>query len=85
MGLINDVVPGSDLIEAASTLSRAIMRFPAATVAACLTAVARGAGLPIEEALAVEASQFARVAWRPEVQDRVRAFLDRHSRGPSEI
>jgi enoyl-CoA hydratase len=82
MGLINDVVPDSDLIEAASTLGRAIMRFPAATVAACLTAVARGAGLPIEEALAVEASQFARVAWRPEVQDRVHDFLNRHSSGP---
>lgn len=81
IGLINEVVPDRDLIEAASTLARAIMRFPAATVAACLTAVARGAGLPIEEALAVEASQFARVAWRPEVRDRVHAFLDRHSSG----
>ncbi|MBA2718767.1 MAG: enoyl-CoA hydratase/isomerase family protein [Chloroflexi bacterium] len=85
IGLVNEVVPDSDLIDAASALGRAIVRFPAATVAACLAAVARGAALPIEEALAVEASQFARVAWRPEVQHRLQEFLDRHSRGQPEV
>jgi enoyl-CoA hydratase len=81
IGLVNEVVPDTDLLAAASMLGQAIMRFPAAAVAACLTAVARGAELPIEEALAVEASQFARVAWRPEVQERVHAFLSRKSTG----
>jgi enoyl-CoA hydratase len=79
IGLVNQVVPAADLLETATHLARAIAKFDAATVAACLTAVARGAELPVEEALAVEASQFARVAWRPEVRGRVDAFLARHA------
>jgi enoyl-CoA hydratase/carnithine racemase len=80
IGLVNQVVPAADLLEAATRLARTIATFDAATVAACLTAVARGAELPIEKALAVEASQFARVAWRPEVRERVDAFRARHAR-----
>ena len=80
IGLVNEVVPAPELMQAATTLARSIAAFDAPTVAATLTAVARGADLPIEEALAVEASQFARVAWRPEVRDRLDAFLDRRGR-----
>jgi enoyl-CoA hydratase len=80
IGLVNEVVPAAEVLSAAKLLARTIAEFDPATVAACLTAVTRGAELPIEEALAVEASQFARVAWRPEVRERVNAFLGRHAR-----
>ena len=77
IGLVNEVVPTTEVLGATMRLARTISTFDAATLAACLTAVARGAELPIEEALAVEASQFARVAWRPEVRERIEAFLER--------
>jgi enoyl-CoA hydratase len=80
IGLVNEVVPAAEVLGAATRLARTISAFDAATLAACLTAVARGAELPIEEALAVEAGQFARVAWRPEVRDRIEAFLERHAK-----
>jgi enoyl-CoA hydratase len=80
IGLVNEVVPAAEVLSAAMRLARTIAQFDPPTVAACLTAVTRGAELPIEEALAVEASQFAGVAWRPEVRERVDAFLARHAR-----
>ena len=80
IGLINEVVPAPELLDKATTLARTIAVLDAPTVAATLMAVARGAELPIEQALAIEASQFARVAWRPEVRDRLDAFLDRRAR-----
>jgi enoyl-CoA hydratase len=80
IGLVNEVVPVPALMEATTRLAQTIGAFDAATVAATLTAVTRGAELPIEEALAVEASQFVRVAWRPEVRERIDAFLARHAK-----
>jgi enoyl-CoA hydratase len=79
IGLVNEVVAVDELLVAADRLARVIAAFDPPTVAAALTAVARGAELPIEEALAVEASQFARVAWRQEVRERVDTFLRRHA------
>jgi enoyl-CoA hydratase/carnithine racemase len=75
VGLVNEVVADERVHEVAGRLAEAIMRFPARTVAACLTAVTRGAELPMDEALAVEASQFLRVAWSPEVRNGVDSFL----------
>jgi enoyl-CoA hydratase len=82
IGLVNEVVPMSALIETTTRLAQTIGAFDAATIAAVLTAVTHGAELPIEEALAVEASQFARVAWRLEVRERIDAFVARHAKPP---
>ncbi len=59
IGLVNSVVPASCLIAEACGLAEVIISHSAAAVTACLNAVTRGINLPIDEALAVEASWFA--------------------------
>lgn len=59
IGLVNYVVPGDRLMAEATALAERILVHSAAAVTACLTAVTRGINLPIDEALAVEASCFA--------------------------
>lgn len=77
VGLINEVVPDEALMDTVVGWVSRIRAHGAPAVAACLTAVTRGAQLPIEEALAVEAGEFLRVAWRAETSDAVGRFLAR--------
>jgi enoyl-CoA hydratase/carnithine racemase len=73
IGLVNHVVPAASLLPDAVGLAEVIIRHPAAAVSACLRAVTRGINLPIDEALAVEASCFALAATTGDVA----AYLDR--------
>jgi enoyl-CoA hydratase len=59
LGLINAVVSQETLLSAARELAGRITRHAGTAVTACLAAVTRGINLPIDEALAVEASWFA--------------------------
>ncbi|MFB9315932.1 enoyl-CoA hydratase-related protein [Cryptosporangium minutisporangium] len=77
IGLVNAIVPVDDLLEAAHRLAQRITRHPTSAVAACLSAVTRGINLPIDEALAVEASWFATTVASDGVRDGLRSFLDR--------
>ncbi|TQF04537.1 crotonase/enoyl-CoA hydratase family protein [Kitasatospora acidiphila] len=77
LGLVNAVVPAPDLLPAAHALAHRIIRHAPTAVTACLTAVTRGLNLPIDEALATEAAQFAATLPTPGVTEGLRRFLTR--------
>lgn len=77
IGLVNEVVPAADLLPAAQALARRIAEMSPLAVAACLTAVTRGLNLSIDEGLAVEAAQFARMAASADIREGIDAFIGR--------
>jgi enoyl-CoA hydratase/carnithine racemase len=77
LGLVNAVVPDAELLPAAHALAHRIVRHAPTAVTACLAAVTRGLNLPIDEALATEAAQFAATVPTPGVADGLRRFLTR--------
>ncbi|MBB5084153.1 enoyl-CoA hydratase-related protein [Nonomuraea endophytica] len=81
LGLVNAVVPAGELLSAARALAARIVRHAPTAVAACLRAVTRGVNLPMDEALAVEASSFAATVPTDGVRTGLRRFLDRNVSG----
>jgi enoyl-CoA hydratase len=78
LGLVNRVVPPERLPAEAEALARAIIETSAPlAVRACLEAVTRGARLPFEEALRLEAELFARLFATEDVREGTRAFLEK--------
>ena len=77
LGLVNQVVPHSDLMPAAHDLARRIITHSPAALAGILTAVARGINLTIAEGLQVEAEQFARMAPTADLGEGLAAWLGR--------
>lgn len=76
-GLVNDVVPHSDLLEAAHDLADAIISKSPLAVAASLGSVTRGINVPIDEGLAIEASYFARMVPTADIEEGLSAWLER--------
>jgi len=77
IGLVNRVVPADILLAEATGLAEHIISHSAAAVTACLNAVTRGINLPIDEALAVEASAFAYAIATGDVKADLDWFLTR--------
>lgn len=77
IGLINQVVPAAELLDAAHALARRITDKPRQAVAATLGAVCRGLNLSIDEGLAVEASHFGLVVPTEDFREGIQAFLDK--------
>jgi enoyl-CoA hydratase/carnithine racemase len=77
IGLINEVVPQAQLLTRARSLAAAIIEKSPIAVSACLASVTRGINLSIDEGLAVEASQFARVVHTHDIREGINAFLER--------
>lgn len=77
IGLVNRVVPHDRLMQEALALAMRISEMPPVAVSACIAAVTRGIGLPIDEGLAVEASQFARTAATADIQEGINAFIEK--------
>jgi enoyl-CoA hydratase len=82
IGLVNHVVPAETLLAEAADLAQRITFHPAPAVTACLSAVTRGINLPIDEALAVEASWFALAATTGDVAADLHRFLTRKDPEP---
>ncbi|MCA1619541.1 MAG: enoyl-CoA hydratase/isomerase family protein [Acidobacteria bacterium] len=78
LGLVNRVVEPERLAAEAEALARSIIdtAAPLAT-RACLEAVTRGARLPLDEALRLEAELFARLFATEDVREGARAFLEK--------
>jgi enoyl-CoA hydratase/carnithine racemase len=74
IGLVNEVVADEELVPAVRRWIDRILPHGSAAVAACLTAVTRGAELPVDQALSVEASEFLRVAGRRDTVEAVQRF-----------
>ena len=78
LGLVNRVVREDRLTAEAESLARSIAETAAPLAArACLEAVTRGARLPLEEALRLEAELFARLFSTEDVREGTRAFLEK--------
>jgi enoyl-CoA hydratase/carnithine racemase len=75
IGLVNQVVAHDSLIEAALALAARIAAMSPRAVAACLASVTRGLNLTIDEGLAVEAGQFARMAESADVREGIASFI----------
>jgi enoyl-CoA hydratase len=78
LGLVNRVVEEGALAREAEALALAIVETSAPLAArACLEAVTRGARLPFDEALRLEAELFSRLFSTLDVREGTRAFLEK--------
>lgn len=79
LGLINQVVPRADLLPAARSLARRVLRHSPQAIGAILTAVTRGINASIGEGLHIESDQFARLVPTPELSMRLTAWKQRRA------
>jgi enoyl-CoA hydratase len=78
LGLVNRVAEPERLTPEAESLAQAIIDNAAPLAArACLRAVTRGARLPLDEALRLEAELFARLFATSDVREGTSAFLEK--------
>lgn len=77
IGLVNRVVEPERLLAEADALARRILRNGPVAVALTLQAVNQGCEMPLEAALAWEASQYALSCATDDVREGTRAFLEK--------
>lgn len=77
IGLVNKVVPGEMLLDAATEMAECILRHSSIAISAIIRAVTRGVNLTIDEGLQVEAQQFARIAESSETKKALDAWIKR--------
>ncbi|MEP6741751.1 MAG: enoyl-CoA hydratase-related protein [bacterium] len=76
-GLVNRIVAAPELLSAAEELAQEISQLVPLAIRACLKAVVRGAELPLEEGLALEAELFASLFATEDMREGTRAFLEK--------
>ncbi len=79
LGLVNRVVPASELMNAALALARELAAKPPLTLAAALSAIHRGMDAAIDDGLAIEEAAFARIVPTHDAQEGVAAFVEKRS------
>jgi enoyl-CoA hydratase/carnithine racemase len=77
IGLVNAVFPHDRFLHEAHRLAHRLTAQSPLAIAACLASVTRGANLPIDEGLAVEAAQFARMVPTRDIHEGITAFIER--------
>lgn len=77
LGLVNQVVPHEELLPAAEDMASRIARHQTSAAAAVLRAVTRGLNATIDEGLAIEAEQFARLVGTTGLDAGLTAWLER--------
>ena len=77
IGLVNSVFPHDRFLYEAHRLAHRLATQSPLAVAACLASVTRGINLPIDEGLAVEAAQFARMVPTKDIHEGIASFSDR--------
>jgi enoyl-CoA hydratase len=79
IGLVDEVVSGdSDALAArANALAQLLASMPPLAVAAAIEAVDRGASLPLDQALTLEAALFGRLCDTEDKREGTRAFLEK--------
>ncbi|HEX8475961.1 MAG TPA: enoyl-CoA hydratase-related protein [Pyrinomonadaceae bacterium] len=76
-GLVNRVVASAEVLAEAEAFAAAVAAQAPLAVRACLEAVTRGARLPLDEGLALEAELFSRLFSTEDVREGTRAFLEK--------
>ena len=79
IGLVDELVSADKLTERATELARLIAGMPPLAVAATIEAVSRGADLPLDEALALEADIFGKLCGTEDKREGTQAFLEKRS------
>src|SRR5205085_412660 len=77
IGLVNRVVPADQLIGAATSMLQTILANGPLAVAHCIEAVNRGADVPLDEAMVLEATAFGLLASSDDKREGTRAFLEK--------
>ena len=77
IGLVNRVVPGTDLLASADALVRQMLANAPLALASCIEMVVRGPEIPLEDALNLEANHFALLAGSQDMAEGARAFLEK--------
>ncbi len=79
LGLVDEVLAADRLMQRAAELATLIAGMPPLAVAAAIDAVGRGADLQLDQALALEATIFGRLAGTEDKREGTRAFLNKRS------
>ena len=77
IGLVNQVVPAAELLDAARAMLGGILAQGPLAVAHCIEAVDRGYDLPLDDAIALEASYFGLLSASNDKAEGMRAFLEK--------
>jgi len=77
IGLVNALFPHDRFLHEAHRLAHRLKAQSPLAIAACLASVTRGTNLPIDEGLAVEAAQFARMVPTKDIREGITSFLER--------
>lgn len=79
IGLVNEVVPSEQLLSRGSELAQAIAAQAPLAVTACIEAVRRGAYLPLDAALRLEADLFGQLCATQDKAEGTKAFLEKRT------
>lgn len=79
LGLVNRVVAPAELLPEAEKLADTISQLAPLAIRACLDAVTRGARLPLEEGLQLEAELFSQLFSTADMREGTRAFLEKRA------
>jgi enoyl-CoA hydratase/carnithine racemase len=77
LGLLNKVVPHETLLDESFALAERILRHSPLAAARIIAAVTRGLNATIDEGLAIESEQFARMATTNDVHEGLGAWIER--------
>ena len=77
IGLVNRVVPAGELLAAAREMLAGILTQGPLALAHCIEAVDRGYDLPLDDAIALEASYFGLLSASADKAEGMRAFLEK--------
>jgi enoyl-CoA hydratase len=77
IGLVDEVLPAEQLMPRATELALLIAAMPPLAVSAAIEAVGRGADLPLDEALALEATLFGQLCGSEDKREGTQAFLEK--------
>jgi enoyl-CoA hydratase len=78
-GLINRVVPSTNLLDEALALANLLASKPSLALAAALGAIHRGMDVAIDDGLAIEEAAFARIVSTRDAREGVAAFLGKRA------
>ena len=77
IGLVNAVVPATELLSHATAMLRKMLANGPVAIAMSIEAVVRGMELPLDDALRLEADQFGLLASTEDMREGMRAFLEK--------
>jgi enoyl-CoA hydratase len=77
LGLVNEIVPGPDLMSRARALAESIAAMAPLAITAVMQSVARGEGRALEDALAVESGLFGELCATADKHEGLAAFLQK--------